>query len=136
MYPSLIRTPYVSSRQCVRVICSELLQNLFNAFFRLSPGPRHGSLAFMLAAEVGLFLTSEGDYFDSPKTCYNYKYHKMFRATTSGSATSEGTTRAESTSTLIPTSTPTTGSSPGIKWPSRSSYCNMRSLNILAFWFF
>lgn len=60
----------------------------------------------------------------------------MFRATTSGSATSEGTTRAESTSTLIPTSTRTIGSSPGMRWPSRSSYCNMRSLNILAFWFF
>ena len=36
------------------------------------------SLAFMLAAEIGLFLTSEGDYFDSPKTRYNYKCHKMF----------------------------------------------------------
>ena len=137
--------PYVSSRQCVRVICSKLLpnpcQNLNyqHIFFRLLPGPRHGSLAFMLAAEIGLFLTSEGDYFDSPKTRYNYKCHKMFRATTCGLATSAATTRAASTSTLIPMSTRTTGSSPGMRWPSRSSYWNIyiRSLySMMAFWFF
>ena len=62
--------PYVSSKQCVRVICSKLLQNPFQNlnyqknfsthFFRLLPGPRHGSLAFMLAAEVVMCLISEG----------------------------------------------------------------------------
>ena len=62
--------PHVSSRQCVRLICSELLQNPFQNLkyqknfsrhlSRLLPGPRHGSLAFMLAAEVGFCLTSEG----------------------------------------------------------------------------
>ena len=33
---------------------------LSEKLFRLLPGPRHGSLAFMLAAEVGFCLTSEG----------------------------------------------------------------------------
>ena len=73
--------PHVSSRQCVRLICSELLQNPFQNLkyqknfsrhlLRLLPGPRHGSLAFMLAAEVGFVSNIRGDYFDSPKRSYN-----------------------------------------------------------------
>ena len=59
-------SPYVSSRQCDCVIC-RILQNpwFFKTWtlkrsFRLLPGPRHGSLAFMLAAEVGFYPTSGG----------------------------------------------------------------------------